>query len=660
MRFKKFLILAFTMVVAWCGLGISSAVADAYNMPYYIDVDITNQIVTVYNAKDDSIARQMLCSTGMNDRTPTGTWYMPAKERGDERTEWYHMKNAGAWVKYPTKIYYAYFFHSLTYSKADDSCMNQDAIDNYGVPASHGCIRLRIDDAKFIADNCLRGTRVRIFKSGTKNEPLRELLYVSTYRDDEGITYQEFLGISKDALSAGSSGSEVEDLQLRLRDLGYYDGKIDGSYATDTIIAVKELQKDLGLAQSGITSVELKEIIFSDDAPVSKGQITIQEGSSGPVVKQFQEELQRLGVYDGDIDSVYDAEVVDAVKELQRLCGYDQDGIATPEIQYLAYYEINRMEAELGADFVAERVVEEINMATMIFKKSKINVRSQPNTKSSTVGQLKYGAQVLLTATKGEWAQIVVNGKTGYLNTKYLEPFTKENYVMKYSSASSNDSITLGRTLEETLSGEGTDEREAFRKNYRSVQLGEDQDATVEFVTVNTGSNDVKLNLRIDSSSDSEVLGQVPNGTNLRVLAKEDEWTRVGYDGEIGWLMNAYLTFWEGKPSDVEDTADEDVPTDEFDEKTAVKAVIMPQRKDGTIPLYRSANTNSKVITTLGYKREVWVLSVDEDTGWASVYFGGKRGYMQDKYLSHRISVEGVILDPYVARNGENAEAEEA
>ena len=181
---------------------------------------------------------------------------------------------------------------------------------------------------------------------------------------------------------------------------------------------------------------------------------------------------------------------------------------------------------------------------------------------------------------------------------------------MGYSSASSNDSITLGRTLEETLSGEGTDEREAFRKNYRSVQLGEDQDATVEFVTVNTGSNDVKLNLRIDSSSDSEVLGQVPNGTNLRVLAKEDEWTRVGYDGEIGWLMNAYLTFWEGKPSDVEDTADEDVPTDEFDEKTAVKAVIMPQRKDGTIPLYRSANTNSKVITTLGYKREVWVLSV--------------------------------------------------
>ena len=35
-----------------------------YKMPYYITVDLTNQIVTVYNTADDSIARQMLCSSG--------------------------------------------------------------------------------------------------------------------------------------------------------------------------------------------------------------------------------------------------------------------------------------------------------------------------------------------------------------------------------------------------------------------------------------------------------------------------------------------------------------------------------------------------------------------------------------------------------------------
>ena len=644
MQFKRYLIAAFALVIAWCGLGIAPAFAE-YNMPYYIDVDITNQTVTIYNTKDGSIARQMLCSTGFNDLTPLGTWYMPTKERGDERTEWYYMPNAYAWVKYPTKIYYAYFFHSLTYSKNDDSRMNQDAIDNYGVPASHGCIRLRIDDAKFIAENCLAGTRVRIFKSGVKNESLRKLLYVSTFRDDEGITYQEFLGISRDALGQGSAGSEVEELQLRLRDLGYYSDAIDGNYSTNTIIAVKELQADLGMAQSGITTAELKQIIFSDDAPVSAGQTTIQDGSSGPVVKKFQQALQRLGIYDGEIDGVYDLDVTEAVEELQRLCGYESDGIATPEIQHLVYYEISRMEKELGEDFTAERVIEEINMATMVFKKSKINVRSKASTKSNTVTQLKYGDQVYVLGTEGEWAQVIANGKAGYLYKKYLEPFTEENYTMKYTSG--GQSITIGNTFEEMLQGaNGSSEREAFRAYY-STANADYLNETVEYVTVRTGSDDVKLNLRAETNSDSDILAQVPNGTKLRVLAKEEDWTRVGYDAEVGYLMSQYLDFWEGTTADVEDTTF--IPSGEDEESDPVKAVIMPTRKNGAIPMYKEPNTHAKEIMTLGAKREVWVLSVDEDSGWARVRYGDKEGYMEDKYLSHRISVEGVILDPYQA-----------
>ena len=647
MRLKRFLVAALTLVVAWCGLGIGSASAASYKMPYYIDVDVTNQIVTVYNTKDGSIARQMLCSTGMNSLTPTGVWYMPAKERSDERTEWYWMPNAYAWVKWPTKIFYAYFFHSLTYSKNRDSAMNQDAIDNYGVPASHGCIRLRVDDAYWIAKKCLQGTRVRIFRSGQKNEALRSLLYVSTFSDDEGITYQEFLGIARDALYSGSSGAEVQELQLRLRDLGYYDNSIDGNYSSETMEAVKSVQKDLGIAQNGITTPELKEVIFSDEAPISKGQVTIKEGRSGPVVKQFQEELQRLGLYDGPIDGVYDAEVIDAVKTLQRLCGYDQDGIATPEIQYLAYYEVVRMQTKLGEDFVAERVVEEIEMAKVIFKKSKLNVRSKADTKSSVVCQVSYGKQVYVMATKGEWAQIYVNGKKGYLYTKYLEGFTRKNYLMKYSSASGDNSITLGKTFEEMRTGKGADEKASFLKNYKSEELDEYMDETVQYVTVDTGSDDMKLNLRAEASSDSKILAQIPNGTNLRVLdGSNDEWTRVGYDDQIGYLMDEYLTAWEGNASDVEDTSGA-LSEEELEEEKVVKAVLIPNKKHGTVPMHQKASTSSKVIGTLGYKREVYVLSYDENSGWAKVYYGKKEGYIQTKYLALRIKVDGVILDPY-------------
>ena len=83
MRAKRFLIVVLTLVVAWCGLYVEPALAE-YDQPYFIDVDLTNQIVTVYNTADGSVARQMLCSTGtVGHETPTGVYYLPAKDRDD-------------------------------------------------------------------------------------------------------------------------------------------------------------------------------------------------------------------------------------------------------------------------------------------------------------------------------------------------------------------------------------------------------------------------------------------------------------------------------------------------------------------------------------------------------------------------------------------------
>ena len=634
MRFKKFLIAMLALAIACCGLGIVPALAE-YNLPHYIVVDLTNQIVTVYNTKDGSIARQMLCSAGQNDATPTGTWYMPAKERSDERSEWYYMGSHNVWVKYATRIYYAYFFHPLTFNRKDDSTMNAKAAEMFGVPASHGCIRLRVEDARYIAEQCLHGTRVDIIKSGVKNEELRSLLYISSYSEDEGITYQEFQGISPDALSLGAAGEEVMDLQTRLRDLGYYGVNPDGRYETETIAAVKALQKDLGIAQSGITTAELKEVIFSDEAPVSKGQVTIQEGSSGPVVKQFQTALQRLGIYEGDIDSVYDADVVDAVRELQRICGYEEDGVASPEVQHLVYYELNRIEQALGTEFSVERVTEEINMATMIFEKSRINVRAKPNTKSDTLTQLSLGDQVVVLAVQDEWAQVIANGKTGFMYKKYLEPFTRENYVLKYTG--SGESITIGNTLEQLMSGSGTSEKEAFQSYYASAQYMDYLDDPVEYVTVNTGAEGLKLNMRAAASSEAEVLAEIPNGTKLRVLDKEGDWTRVGYDDQIGYLTNQYLEFWQGTAADVEDSTD---ALDEgAEEDVEITAIVMPNRRDGSVPVYAEADENSKQIGRLKSDVEVRVLGVDENTGWARISYKDNEGYMQDKNLSFRLGI---------------------
>lgn len=50
----------------------------------------------------------------------------------------------------------------------------------------------------------------------------------------------------------GSRGEEVRQIQTALRDLGYFNSKIDGIYGTRTKAAVERFQKDYGLTVDGI------------------------------------------------------------------------------------------------------------------------------------------------------------------------------------------------------------------------------------------------------------------------------------------------------------------------------------------------------------------------------------------------------------------------
>ena len=434
-------ILAFAVMLS------SSAIADDdYGMPYYIEVDITNQIVTIYNTSDNSIARQMLTSSGMNGCTPLGTFHLTEKGRASERSEWTYFQQYQCWVKYATRIYLGYMFHSLPFEEKDMSTMITQHVQEFGMPTSHGCMRLRVEDAEFIAKKCLMGTRVHIYESNEPNEDLRALLMISSFTGENGMTYQEFLGISEDALGNGSSGEDVLDLQYRLSDLGYYDGEFSGKYDVTVIGAVKHLQKDLGLSQNGISSAELLELIYSEDAPISSGEITLAEGKSGPAVKKLQSALNQLGIYNGDIDSVYDLDVTEAVRQFQLLAGYNPDGIANPDVQHAAYYALNRVYEAVGEDFTASAETEEVMLAR-VNSEAKVNIRQYDDLESVSIGKVASGDTVTIVEVKGDWANIVAGDLNGYMYTEFLEPFTETNVVMQFTSSDGSRSYTLGSSI---------------------------------------------------------------------------------------------------------------------------------------------------------------------------------------------------------------------
>lgn len=50
----------------------------------------------------------------------------------------------------------------------------------------------------------------------------------------------------------GSRGSEVRQIQTRLKNWGYYDGNVDGIYGNQTVAAVKYFQRRNGLTVDGV------------------------------------------------------------------------------------------------------------------------------------------------------------------------------------------------------------------------------------------------------------------------------------------------------------------------------------------------------------------------------------------------------------------------
>ena len=123
--------------------------------PYLIYVNLSEQMTYVYKGtmnKWDTV-KSFTCSTGIDDEeTPTGVF--DVRERGD----WFFSDKYQQGGKYWVQFYGDYLFHSVPYNE-DQS----EVVDNtLGTPASHGCIRLKVNDAKWIYDNIEAGTKVII------------------------------------------------------------------------------------------------------------------------------------------------------------------------------------------------------------------------------------------------------------------------------------------------------------------------------------------------------------------------------------------------------------------------------------------------------------------------------------------------------------------
>ncbi len=129
---------------------------------YKLVVSTDDQRVYVYQLGDDHRYEQIktfICSTGLGNLTPAGI-YSATTEPLDR---WHYFYKFKCWAQYAWRITGSYYFHSVLFSERDERTLRVSSVYNLGHKASHGCVRLSVEDAKWIYENCEAGTIVVIY-----------------------------------------------------------------------------------------------------------------------------------------------------------------------------------------------------------------------------------------------------------------------------------------------------------------------------------------------------------------------------------------------------------------------------------------------------------------------------------------------------------------
>lgn len=122
---------------------------------YLVTVDLKSQNTYIYEGSKNkwNLLKTFKCSTGIkNQETPEGIFSI--KEKG----EWFFSQKYNQGGKYWVQFSGNYLFHSIPFDKDKKTIVDY----TLGTPSSHGCIRLSVDDSKWLYDNIPKNTKVII------------------------------------------------------------------------------------------------------------------------------------------------------------------------------------------------------------------------------------------------------------------------------------------------------------------------------------------------------------------------------------------------------------------------------------------------------------------------------------------------------------------
>lgn len=189
--------------------------ANYNNSKYSILVDVESSELYLFDNGD--LVKKYSCSGGkLNTPSPIGRWEIIKKEKWGEGF-------GGSWM-------------GLNVPWGDFGIHGTLNPYSVGWASSHGCIRMNNDEVAELYKTVPIGTKVIIV---------------------DGV-YGNF-GKGFRNLKSGMYGSDVMQIQIRLKELGHFTGTANGKFGAETEKAVQKYCKDNGLYSRKTIDVELQK-----------------------------------------------------------------------------------------------------------------------------------------------------------------------------------------------------------------------------------------------------------------------------------------------------------------------------------------------------------------------------------------------------------------
>ncbi len=150
-----------------------------------------------------------------------------------------------------------------------------------------------------------------------------------------GINY----GVYFYTLEVGCRSTMVRQLQIRLKELGYFHEEVTGTFGEVTEQAVEDFQAAQGMEVTGEADPTVMHALFGDNVPLASPQHqyvydglstsrTLKYGRRGSAVRDLQRALSYKGFYHGEISGKFDKATKEAVMDFQHDMNLKSDGLA--------------------------------------------------------------------------------------------------------------------------------------------------------------------------------------------------------------------------------------------------------------------------------------------------------------------------------------------